>query len=238
MNFDGIPKLIAVIEEKIDNATLLDLKHNGVTVLELRIDILSKEVPNYREYLDEIIKFGYFDLIGTIRENDENIDNRIEMFNALIPKVHCIDIEFDCDILDEVIALIKKHDKTVMISHHDYDSTPSENELLNIIKTSKGKGADLIKIAVMANSDNDVKTLMKVTMDRQDDNLITISMGSIGKITRIIAPEFGSLMTYAYINKPVAPGQLSVSSLHEELRNHYSKYNEKYIIENEILECV
>jgi 3-dehydroquinate dehydratase-1 len=41
----------------------------------------------------------------------------------------------------------------------------------------------------------------------------TISMGATGKHSRIIAPVYGSVMTYGYVDTPTAPGQLRIDEL-------------------------
>ena len=46
----------------------------------------------------------------------------------------------------------------------------------------------------------------------------TIAMGEIGAHSRIIAPVYGSLLTYGYVRKPVAPGQMRVDQVLEGLR--------------------
>jgi 3-dehydroquinate dehydratase-1 len=43
-------------------------------------------------------------------------------------------------------------------------------------------------------------------------------MGSIGQHSRLVAPVYGSLLTYGYVRRPVAPGQIRVDRLLEGLR--------------------
>jgi 3-dehydroquinate dehydratase-1 len=52
-------------------------------------------------------------------------------------------------------------------------------------------------------------------------------MGEYGTIARVLAPVFGSLFTYGYVTKSVAPGQLPVGKLIEELRLFYPAYKAK-----------
>ena len=51
--------------------------------------------------------------------------------------------------------------------------------------------------------------------------LVSISLGRAGTVSRILAPLFGSCLTYAYVDSPVAPGQLNVSQLREELKKFF-----------------
>ena len=41
----------------------------------------------------------------------------------------------------------------------------------------------------------------------------TIAMGDLGRHSRVIAPIYGSVMTYGYMDAPTAPGQLRVDEL-------------------------
>jgi 3-dehydroquinate dehydratase-1 len=43
--------------------------------------------------------------------------------------------------------------------------------------------------------------------------IAAFAMGEIGASSRVLACENGSLFTYGYISKPVAPGQLSAVEL-------------------------
>jgi 3-dehydroquinate dehydratase-1 len=50
------------------------------------------------------------------------------------------------------------------------------------------------------------------------ENTIGIAMGDIGKYTRIVAPIFGSPITFASIDKESAPGQLDIKTTKNILR--------------------
>jgi 3-dehydroquinate dehydratase-1 len=52
-------------------------------------------------------------------------------------------------------------------------------------------------------------------------------MGDFGKISRVMAPVFGSLFTYGFLHSSVAPGQLPVAKLVEELALYYPGYEDK-----------
>ncbi len=76
------------------------------------------------------------------------------------------------------------------------------------------QGADIVKIATMAKSRADVVRLLRFT-ETCTVPVVTIAMSAIGTVSRVIAPLFGSLFTYGYITRPVAPGQLPVERLSE-----------------------
>jgi 3-dehydroquinate dehydratase-1 len=214
----SIPRVAVIIDGLIPLGTIAGLKGKGADILEIRIDRFSCEFDLVVEYIEKIRKAVDVPMIGTIRETKENKVKRLTMFKRIEPFVDAIDIEIDADITKEVIGCFT--DKTVIVSEHDFDKTPDENELSRIVDTAKSIGADIIKIAAMAHCREDVIRLLMFTKERSEQ-LVTISMGDIGRVTRVIAPLFGSLFTYAFITKGVAPGQLSLDHMVEELKKYY-----------------
>ena len=113
--------------------------------------------------------------------------------------------------------------KTVIVSEHNFEITPLNDELSQIIAIAKNLGADIIKIAAMANSREDVTRLLDFTKSRSE-NLVTISMGDLGKQSRIDAFKYGSLFTYGFINEEVAPGQISLDEMVEKFKAQYPDF--------------
>ncbi len=216
-----IPRVAATVDRLLPMDILRELPEKGVTILEIRVDCITEPFSAVAEYVKEIRNTVQLPLIGTIRETDGNRHNRLELFKQLIPLIDAIDIEIDTEINREVIGL--STGKTVIVSEHDFEKTPDEKGLENIVVTAKSLGADIIKIAVMAHSRADVTRLLQFT-DTCPENLVAISMGEVGTISRIAAPLFGSLFTYAFGTDAVAPGQLSLEETVEELKRFYPDF--------------
>ena len=68
----------------------------------------------------------------------------------------------------------------------------------------------------MPNDYKDTLTVLNVLSEVQ--NTIGIAMGDLGKYTRIVAPIFGSPITFASIGKESAPGQLDINTTKDILR--------------------
>jgi 3-dehydroquinate dehydratase-1 len=43
--------------------------------------------------------------------------------------------------------------------------------------------------------------------------MIVLGMGHLGKLSRVISPLLGAYLTFASLNTPTAPGQLSLQEL-------------------------
>jgi len=110
-----------------------------------------------------------------------------------------------------------------MVSEHDFTRTPQEDELQLMVEKAIDQGAQIVKIATMANSVADVRRLLNFT-EKCETPIVTIAMGPIGKISRVIAPLYGSLFSYGFIKGEVAPGQLPVTRLIEEFKLYYPDF--------------
>ena len=111
------------------------------------------------------------------------------------------------------------HDKgvRVIMSNHDFDKTPSYNEILTRLKSMQTLGADIPKIAVMPTCKADVITLLQATNDMHenfaDRPIITMSMAGTGVLSRLCGEVFGSALTFGAAKKASAPGQMGVEDL-------------------------
>jgi len=215
-----MPKIAAIIDDLFNIEKVLDIKKSGVDMLEMRIDCYSQPLDTIVKYLETIHTEIGLPMIGTVRENEWTSKDRVAIFKAILPFVDSVDLELGTSISDEVRELAKG--KTIIISEHDYQKTPSSDILHDMVKRAVDQGADIVKIAVMANSQEDVRRLFSFTLECKVP-VVTISMGPYGTVSRVIAPLFGSLFTYGYIENPVAPGQLSAKKLIEETELYFVK---------------
>lgn len=218
----GTPRIVAIIDRIMPVESVKSFSEKGAALLEIRIDCFSEPFPVIRDYLQEIRSGVSLPVIGTIRETDANREERLDMFGQIMPLIDAVDIEIDADINRAVIA--QAAGKTVIVSEHDFEKTPSHEELVHIVTESKALGAHIVKIAAMAHTREDVTRLLTFTASRPE-NLVTIAMGDIGTVSRIVAPLFGSLFTYAFVSDAVVPGQLPLEKVVEACRLFYPDFN-------------
>lgn len=118
------------------------------------------------------------------------------------------------------IELAHENDIKVVMCNHDFDATPSQEEIVRRLSLMEEKGADICKIAVMPQSNKDVLTLLAATAEMKDKAtrpLITMSMGALGMVSRVSGEAFGSAATFGAAKQASAPGQVPVSVLREIL---------------------
>lgn len=189
----------------------------GADLVELRIDAIKNPDPD--EVL-KLIKDIKHPMIATNRRIEEgglfdgSESERVEILLSAAKKADIIDIELETN--NEYINKIVKAANSTIISYHDFNKTPSVEFLLDIVEREKEIG-DIAKFAVMPNKISD--TLVVLDVLSRVDNTVGISMGDIGRYTRIIAPLFGSPITFASLENRSAPGQINLEStmniLHE-----------------------
>jgi len=226
---DGNQPCIAVVvtDQEINE----DIVKQGIDVLEIRVDLfqdLDKE--HIQENIQQRQKTG-IPLILTVRTDSQegaephngiSEDFKCQIFENCISLIDAVDIELTSPILSKVIALARKHQKTIIISSHNFNTTPQKDVLESILTQAKEKKADIIKIAAMAHSLDDVRMLAAFTIRHRDEEIITMSLGEKGAISRLAFPAMGTLLTYSYIGKPSAPGQIPLKTLQEHLKVYYS----------------
>jgi 3-dehydroquinate dehydratase-1 len=104
----------------------------------------------------------------------------------------------------------------LIASFHDFQRTPSADEIFARLEAAGRAGADVAKAAVMAESPEDVLTLLSATVRGRRElglPLITMSMGPYGSLTRLFGWAFGSAVSFAVGAASSAPGQLPIEAL-------------------------
>lgn len=166
-------------------------------------------------------------VLFTFRTKNEGGERTIErtQYLSLLEKVlqggnvDLVDVEVYLDekISKEIIKFAHEHCVKVIASNHDFEGTPSKEEIIHRLCYMQELHADILKIAVMPKSRQDVLTLLAATeeMERKDAKspLVTMSMGGLGVISRCSGEIFGSAITFGAAEKASAPGQLEVSEL-------------------------
>ncbi|MCU0609392.1 MAG: type I 3-dehydroquinate dehydratase [Chitinispirillaceae bacterium] len=209
-DFGKKPGVAAVIDAIMPMNSLLRLKQEGLDIFEVRVDLIDQHVLKIAEFLRELRERVELPVIGTIRENDNNRANRLELFREIVPFVDCVDIEFGSKISDEVKRIAQG--KTILVSEHDFKKTPEDDVLAMIVDAAVEQGAQIVKLVTMAETAADAWRLLEFTR-RCRVPMVAFAMGENGSFSRVKACEYGSLFTYGYITKPVAPGQLSALEL-------------------------
>ncbi|MDR3368419.1 type I 3-dehydroquinate dehydratase [Rhodoferax sp.] len=109
----------------------------------------------------------------------------------------------------------------LVLSFHNFSFTPGLEALLGKFLLADQLGADVAKVAVMPRDMDDVLTLLTATREASKKlriPLISMSMGPLGAITRMIGGVFGSALSFAVGAASSAPGQVPIEDLNTVLR--------------------
>ena len=182
----------------------------GADILELRIDALQDpdvdKLINLMDTLDgKIIATNRMALEGGLFKGSET--ERTEILMDIAEYADYVDIELQTE-EKQRLKVIKASNSSI-ISFHDFKNTPSVEKLLKIVKDEKEMG-EIAKFAVMPHNMQDTLKVFQVLL--QVDNTIGISMGDLGRYTRVTASLFGSPITFASLDETSAPGQLDIKS--------------------------
>jgi len=209
-----------------DRETNAQIKSLGVGLLEMRADLFRKLEPAY--IVDQIKhrKLLKIPLLLTLRNQKKEgaikiISDKIkwQIISTALPLVDMIDIELSSPLLNQVTVLARKLKVRVIVSSHHLQGMPQDLE--SIFKKSLSARADIVKIAAQARSFDDVMTMLAFTHHHRKHGLITMSLGPLGAISRLVLPAAGSQYTYTFLNKPTASGQVDIKTLKSHLKVYY-----------------
>jgi 3-dehydroquinate dehydratase-1 len=237
-----VPPIAVSFADGLMSDEIARARADGLDVAELRID---RYKSHDREHVvRQVRRFDAFPTIATIRTEDEgggwdgSDEERLQLFKAVLPDVNGIDIELrSTEILPAVVDDARLNNKVVIVSNHNFDSTPSVGALEDMAGQAKESGADFVKFAAMAKSNEDLRTLAVFTLRNAELGLIVIAMGAHGSMSRIFFPALGSRLTYARgPGLPPVSGQLTYRDTFELLRRFSPEFNQRKIIDLQLLD--
>lgn len=223
----GRPNVAAVVVDGLSPAIVRKALSIGADLIELRVDTFAdRKAETLISSLSGLrLKFPRLPIILTVRSKDEggkyaiSDSGRRAIFEALMPYVDIVDVELSSSaILKYIVGCARERSKKVIISHHNFKTTPSVKALNGIIARGERAGADIVKIAAFARGTEDLGVLAGLLAGR--DNLIVIAMGAYGRASRVFFPMIGSLVTYGSITNATAPGQLTL----KEIKKEFARY--------------
>lgn len=230
---EGMPKICIPIMGK----TLEGLKAEIEALQGLEYDVIEWRMDHFDDIMEETKAVEASALVyemlkdtpilATFRTATEGGEKAIEkeayvsLNKAIIASGNCDLIDVECFTGEEEVKAIvdfaHEHNVFVVMSNHDFDKTPSYEEIISRLKLMQERNADIPKIALMPTSKNDVLTVLKATLDMHemyaDRPIITMSMASDGIISRLAGEVFGSALTFGAAKVASAPGQINVKDL-------------------------
>jgi 3-dehydroquinate dehydratase-1 len=110
----------------------------------------------------------------------------------------------------------RAHGARLILSYHNFAYTPGAEFLVQRFLEAERLGADVAKVAAMPRVRGDVLMLLAATEEADGKAripLISMSMGPLGSVTRMIGGVFGSSLSFAVGEGSSAPGQMPIADL-------------------------
>ena len=212
--------VVSVMPKSLEEAQAIDAnRYVDADIIEWRADFLSKdEILQVAPAIFE--KFAGRELLFTLRTRAEGgeIDLSAQEYVQVIKDVtqlyqpEYVDFEYfgNKDVFDQMLDF-----PNLVLSYHNFQETP-EN-MMEILSELTSLNPKVVKVSVMAHTEQDVLDLMNFTRGfktlNPEQEYVTISMGKVGKVSRITSDVTGSSWSFASLDVASAPGQISLSNM-------------------------
>ena len=208
-----------------------------VSVIEWRADYFDDLADNDKlcEILNSLREaFSDRLLLFTFRSEEEGGELRHDRVGTHLDRVYekviesglvdMIDVEVMRGNYKVVRAATMAHDAgiKVVMSYHDFQKTPHDTDIVEILRDMDILGGDILKIALMPKNEFDVRRMMELQTRMNEEcfkPVVLISMGENGMISRIKGKETGACLTFASVGEESAPGQIEAADLIALLKN-------------------
>ncbi|CAH1427633.1 unnamed protein product [Lactuca virosa] len=195
-------------------------KSYGADLVEIRLDSLKGF--NAREAIQTLVKLSPLPTLFTYRPTWEggqyngDEESRLDALR-LAMELGADHIDVELQAVDDFNNLIQGDKPTkckLIVSSHNYENTPSVEELGNLVAKIQSTGADIVKFATTAVDITDVARVFQITAHSQVP-IIAMVMGEKGLMSRVLCPKFGGYLTFGTLEhgKVSAPGQPTIRDL-------------------------
>lgn len=200
------PNIVGVIHTA---GGFAETRNAGLDAVEIRVDALT-DPPSERQVADlpvaAIVTVRHRDE-GGVRETSE--EDRLAAYFDLLPAAAAIDCEMrSAETMSDLLDAVRREGKILVLSFHDFETTPPLADLRDMCTKMRGLGADIVKIAVKTETVAEVSRLLALLEDASGP-LAVMGMGALGRASRLLFAKAGSVLNYGWLDKPQVPGQWS-----------------------------
>ncbi|KAJ3669658.1 hypothetical protein LUZ60_011608 [Juncus effusus] len=212
------PLVGTTVEEM--QSDMVKAKSLGADLVEIRLDFLRHFQPSTD--LPKLLSDRPLPALITFRpkwEGGQYEGDDTARFEALRLAIELgseyVDIELK--VADKFVSRIpdKRLDNfKLIVSSHNYENTPSCEELSELVARIQGVGADIVKVATTALDISDVTRMFQVMAHCQVP-MIGLVISERGLMSRLLSPKFGGYLTFGtlYEGRESAPGQPTITEL-------------------------
>jgi 3-dehydroquinate dehydratase-1 len=189
----------------------------GLDAVEVRVDSFSIP-PGARQIAEVPVP-----TIVTVRCPEEgglqsmNDNERRRHYLALLPSAAGIDLELrSAESMADLREAVLRSAKTLILSFHDFQGTPSLADLEDACAKMQDLGANILKVATKTETISEVSRLLTL-LEHSSAPLAIMGMGALGRASRLLFAKAGSALNYGWLDKPQVIGQWSAKEFVELL---------------------
>ncbi len=231
---DGVPKICVPLtptSSEVLSEQLAALSAAYYDMVEWRLDFLPETLDPLTLYPQVRNGIGNVPLLITFRSQKEGGQRKIsaQRYAALYQRflaenaADLLDLEwtFEPSMRQKIQKDAQAQNIPVILSYHNFEMTPDDKTLRCLMSDMASRSPQFVKIACMPRSPQDVIRLLALTEEASrihtDCLWITMSMGELGKISRVSSCVTGSEITFGTAASASAPGQMDTHLLKQTL---------------------
>lgn len=195
------------------------LDREDVEMAEIRLDLCDLD----EEEREELFSTTDKPLIATCRSSQSLPYRQAEeiLLQAVEDGATYVDLELEAPVTmsKRIVRACKDGGIPLIRSCHDYEGTPSIEELRETMDRCRRYGGDIVKIVTTATSTDDWERVSELYKDAAAGSLVAFCMGTEGRESRFEALKLGSPWTYAALSQDdaTASGQWSLPEINTAL---------------------
>ena len=217
--------IIRAVGSVADGATLARLPLMDLAalcdVVELRVDTWPAEAAAGVEQAGR----SPVPVLVTVRRPDEggrndlSTSDRLQLARPFLPVADYLDVEIaSLEEMRDLTAEAKAAGVWVVASWHDFTATPSADVLRRKRDEAVAAGADIVKFATTLHRTADIATLASLLEEPGHPPTSVMGMGALGRVSRLLLAQLGSVLNYGYLDQATVPGQWPAARLRELIR--------------------
>ena len=213
-------KLVAVVASPADLRSATEMKHPP-DLFELRLDCFLSSLGKLVAKIESLPS----PIIVTARDPREggignlSPEQRANLLARFLVCAKYVDIELrNARAFKPLLAYARKRNVRVIVSFHDFKSTPSSRSLRTKASAAKKHGADIFKVATRTDTPAALAQLVDFTTSKHLKVPVSaMGIGKLGPLSRLLLARCGSVLNYASFGRPTVEGQLPIELLRSSL---------------------
>ena len=223
-----LPRIAVPLFRKLTPDAFRALRDSGMDIAEIRLDMSGAQTPREAAELTGAFAGAGVPLIATARSaleggrwtGDEK--SRRDVLLAALEFADAADVELSSgDALPEVVSAARKGGKVAIVSRHNFSGMDSRDEMERALEDARKAGADIFKVACLAENEADSETILDFVRTHCGDfPLMATAMGEseAARNARLDLARSGSLIAFAAADGESAPGQWTLAETVASLR--------------------